>query len=454
MDLLFNFIVFAQLVMIAFSAYWFFKRNDELPIIVSGVTFIFSSYRFYSVSQGMGEWIETTVTFGLDYITDDDAFQALIYIALGEFTLLLTYFAMMREKLPIHVTDLKEKKLFPAPAAFIAIGFGVYLMAEQFRALNEDVIQNSYFFLFPLTLIGMSILLGTGWVFGGLPSRAHKIACLAFFACAVYATFGVVLRFQCFGLLVALTTTFTSFMDPRKRMVALAGTMVFGAFLFGASGALRASDNSLDKVAGISNTRGAFDRLIAAEDANMLDGFVILQQVYPNMLNYSWGGEHLEILTRPIPRSIWPDKPVGGFVNKLGLRDTEKDGNLGISPSIYGSFYGEGGVLGIFIFAVIYAAALAKLTTNLTRSHPVLYLMVRATLISWMFPLLRGGDVPGLYSWLGMSVLPILVFCFFKRQYLFKTFQKRARNQSAADALPVNVVATSPDGTPSMPLLP
>jgi hypothetical protein len=446
MDLLFNLVVLGQLLLITVSVYWFFKRNDELPLVVSGLTFVFSCYRFFAVSQGYAQWVETAYTFGLDYITDSDAFQALLYISLSELVLILTYFALMKEKLPLHDPKIINPKLLPKPTNILALAFVVFFVSEQCKALIMDGSQNNYVFLFPLTQIGMSILLAAIWVFGGFQTQVQKIVCSVFFACAAYATFGIVLRFQFFGLFIAVATTFTAFQIPRKRMTAMAGTLLVGIFLFGASGALRSSNDTFDKVAGLSNTTGAMDRLLAAEDANMLDGFVILQQVYPNMLEHTWGGEHFEILTRPIPRAIWPDKPVGGFVNKLGMRDTEKDGNLGISPSIYGSFYGEGGLIGLIFFAIIYGFGMAKAMTWLARSHPMVNLMGRAVFISWLFPLLRGGDIPGIYSWLGMSMLPILVFCYLKRNLLFNRFQRgkstpKPVQTERADLLPDTTVS-------------
>lgn len=63
----------------------------------------------------------------------------------------------------------------------------------------------------------------------------------------------------------------------------------------------------------------AFERNEKREDQNMLDGFMMLLDVYPYHLNYAYGMEHIEIALRPIPRSLWPGKPMGSYINKLGL---------------------------------------------------------------------------------------------------------------------------------------
>ncbi|OYT71277.1 MAG: hypothetical protein CFK52_08610 [Chloracidobacterium sp. CP2_5A] len=154
----------------------------------------------------------------------------------------------------------------------------------------------------------------------------------------------------------------------------------------------------------------------------MLDGFVIVRFVYPELIDFTLGLEHLEVVTRPIPRSLWPDKPVGGYVNKLGLRD-ESQGTLGISQSIYGSFYGEGGTIGIAVFAIIYGLGCAILTRWMVRLHPFVYTVLRGLFVAWLIPLLRGGDLPGIYAWLGMSSLTVLAFAWSNWRLLRKSNQ-------------------------------
>src|SRR5207248_5211382 len=109
-----------------------------------------------------------------------------------------------------------------------------------------------------------------------------------------------------------------------------------------AAGAMRKEDVEPDEF-----QQAAWERFVFASDADMLDGMVLLQQVYPDMLEFRHGMEHLEILARPIPRSLWPNKPLGGYMNKLGLIDKDSGFNLGISQSLFGSFYEEGGMIGV-----------------------------------------------------------------------------------------------------------
>jgi hypothetical protein len=162
----------------------------------------------------------------------------------------------------------------------------------------------------------------------------------------------------------------------------------------------------------------AWDRNKSTEDATMLDGFMMVLQVYPQHLNFHYGTEHLEILYRPIPRSIWPDKPLGGYANKLGLNDNMSGGSVGISQSIYGSFYGEGGVGGIVILSILYAVLLNYImVSSLKYKSDVRHLIKGITLASTI-PILRGGDLPGIYAFVGMTFWPVFYFIYNYKTYL------------------------------------
>jgi hypothetical protein len=122
------------------------------------------------------------------------------------------------------------------------------------------------------------------------------------------------MRFQFLGWFVAATIILSSGLSFVRRAQVLVIGLIGAVCLFAVAGALRNAEESTAEL-----EQSAWERFAFAEDANMLDGFVLLRQVYPQMLGYSYGGEHLEILERPIPRAWWPDKPVGGYMNKLGI---------------------------------------------------------------------------------------------------------------------------------------
>jgi hypothetical protein len=187
-------------------------------------------------------------------------------------------------------------------------------------------------------------------------------------------------------------------------------SLALGLGLFAVAGAMRGmSDEEMEL------PQGAWERFVRANDANMLDGFVLLTQVYPARLDYSYGGEHFEILLRPIPRAWWPNKPVGGYMNKLRLITRDTGFTLGISPSLFGSFYQEASYSGIVFLSVVYGVVFASLMRYGAGLHPVGGLVVRGVICASIIPLLRGGDLPGVYAWIGMTFWPLLLLLWFKR---------------------------------------
>ncbi len=417
MDTLFLLIVCIQTALLVFAGVWFFWRNDEAPLMIAGLTMFFSSYRYFAVTQGWGEWVETVHTFGLPPITDEDALEVLPLMAFGEFVLMAAYCARMRRKLPVVVAEGLQRLPPRTVSSLFTLGIVFFFLSEYARSAAFNLTSSSYLFLFPLTLIGVATLLVVAWRFGALHTPFQKGICLLIVAATAYNNFGAFLRFQFVGLVVGIAVALSVFYVPRQRAIALLLGGLVATLAFSMGGVLRQADNVNDKAAAFQRIDSSWERLKAGEDANMLDGFAIVRFVYPELMDFTLGMEHLEVLIRPIPRELWPDKPVGGYVNKLGLRDASQ-GLLGISQSIYGSFYGEGGIIGIAVFAVLYGLGLAAITEWMTTLHPFVYSVMRGLFVAWMIPLLRGGDLPGIYAWLGMSSLTVLIFAWSNRRLL------------------------------------
>jgi len=152
-------------------------------------------------------------------------------------------------------------------------------------------------------------------------------------------------------------------------------------------------------------------------------------QVYPQHLDYHWGSEHLEILYRPIPRSLWPNKPLGGYANKIGLNDNMGGGSVGISQSLYGSFYGEGGIFGIVVLCFIYALVLNRIMLISLRYKSDVRHLIKGITIASLVPLLRGGDLPGVYAFIGMTFWPVFYFIYKYKKFAVKIMQNNLRNE-------------------------
>jgi len=121
-------------------------------------------------------------------------------------------------------------------------------------------------------------------------------------------------------------------------------------------------------------------------------------------------------------------------MNKLGIITADTGFTLGISPSLFGSFYQEGGLVGVVLLSIIYGFGFGRLISFSTRIVPLAGLLLRGILAAAIVPLLRGGDLPGIYAWFGMSFWPCLLLLWLgQRQF----FARIPYQQQLADGAPV-----------------
>jgi oligosaccharide repeat unit polymerase len=269
-------------------------------------------------------------------------------------------------------------------------------------------------------LVGIATLVLCVWKFGGFTSIRTKLMAFSILIGVSYYTFSPTSRFQFLGWMLASAIVLSSSLRPKTRLMVFIMIAVLGISVFAVAGAMRGSDLSEDAL-----KESAWERVFSAEDANMVDGFVLMQQVYPKRLDFSRGMEHLEILMRPIPRAWWPEKPVGGYMNKLNITTHKGKGTLGISPSLIGSFYAEGGISGIIVCAIFYGRIFASIVSYAIRVHPFANILIRAILCACLIPLLRGGDLPGIYAWFGMAFWPCFLLLWIKRKYFKQNYRSK-----------------------------
>lgn len=402
-----------QAIWLAASIVWLFRRGDEVPSIVSGFLAYVASYRYYAVISSGSEGVSLT-NFGFGSITPQDLTTALYYIGFGETVFLATYMVAQNRRVtwrsirfaPKLIMGLRSDVLIFAPLALAMAAITKGRVGAMTGSGVSMLQMSGYLYMLPMMLISVGILLAVLWKINALNLMWHKaVAGLLVFG-LFSLTFGPSGRFQFIGwMLGGLVVVATGF-GPRRRasMLFVGACAIMAVFAF--AGAMRHPDGD------------AVERARSAEDANMLDGFVFIQKVYPMMLPYSMGQEHLDILLRPIPRALWPGKPVGGYMNKLGFTGLAAGFSLGISPTLFGSFYQEGAATGIFIFSVLYALVFSAIIRASVRAHPAAGLIIRGVVAAGIIPLFRGGDLPGIFAWLGMAFWPCVLLLWWKRYEL------------------------------------
>lgn len=423
MDIYSQFLLYAwlQIASVASSAIWFWRRRDELPLVISGFLFYIFSFRFWAMLNGLAAPVDIS-PFGFEPMSFLLGAEAQGVAVLSETVLLAAYMLTQTRKLPIgpiQVSPAFLRWLHPFTFVFAAVAVPVALVARATTSAQIDsgkamaFEMSAYLYELPFVLISVALLFALLWKCGGLRNKGQRgIAVLVIFLVAVI-TFGPTGRFQFLGWILAVTVIWCATDRVPRRLVTMA--LGFGAAiaLFGVAGALRSEDEDANL------KKDAWERLFFAEDANMLDGLVLLRQVYPDRLAYTYGGGLLEILERPIPRALWPGKPVGGYMNKLGLTTVDSGGTLGISPGLVGSFYEEGGVVAVVILSAAFGYGLGRLVRYSTKIPAFAGALIRAICCASLIPLLRGGDLPGIFAWIFMSFWPCFFVLWVGRRELF-----------------------------------
>ena len=417
----FEFQIFAaiQVFWLVVGLWQFVRRSDEVVLLSSLLITYYSSYRMWTLLTGIRQ-LGTISNLGFEAVTEPAAFEALRAIVLGQSIMLCTYMLFQTRSFPTlnfrlspaTAHNLQAKVVLAAlvllPVSYVVKGYA----AERFLggfALNFSA--SAYIRLFPLVLSTIAILLIFLWRFGDLDdgSRLLNLGLVGALFWLTYASQG---RFQFLAWLVAGGLIVSAAYRPITRLLLVAGVLALAAMVFSVAGTQRNYSGEYERVV-------AFDRIVRAEDANMLEGFALMQQVIPGVYGFRWGMEHLETLVRPIPRAWWPSKPVGNYMLlAIGLDGSQASGTIGISPSLFGSFYVEAGYPGIVFFSILYGLLLGRFMRWATTIHPVPGLLVRGLLCACLVPLLRGGDLAGIFAVLAMSFWPFILLLLFRRKQL------------------------------------
>ncbi len=428
-----------QIAWILLGVLWVVRKHDEIPLLISTLLFYVFTFRFWALLMGWTLPVDIS-NFGFDPVDVEGALDVQAVATLGETVLLSVYMLAQRRRIDVPHTLASPELLGWLKPRVVALGVICILVSLLARRSVEVQIASgksmafevsSYLSLFSLSLVGVAILIAALWKSRAFHLGGESFLAALLFVAIIYLTFQPGMRFQFLGWFVAVTIILSSGQSVVRRAQVLAIGLVGAVGLFAVAGALRNAEDPT-----VELEQSAWERFAFAQDANMLDGFVLLRQVYPRLLDYSYGREHLEIFERPIPRAWWPDKPVGGYMNKLGIITADTGFTLGISPSLFGSFYQEGGLVGVLLLSIIYGFGFGRLVSFSTRIVPLAGLLIRGILAAAIVPLLRGGDLPGIYAWFGMSFWPCLLLLSLRRREFCARIPHR---QQFAGAMPVQM---------------
>lgn len=429
-------------LLVLFALYMFFKYNDEWIALI--VFFFISSglNRYNAVLDKKSSWVRVAYSKGVNFfkMTDELGLEALNLFLLGTIILSVSYFIfslkLKGNKIKRKIDTSKQLDSFLIiHQSTIIFGFlGIFVinilaLSYAFTIIGAAFSGISYFLLFGMALGGMIVLIYLTLQSLDLKHNFFSKITLTFLMIfAIINSYDPYLRFQFLSWSIAVGIMFLK----DKKITSKIGYYIIGGVLviitFSVAGLSRR--NKLEQMSFSEIITKSIDRTNSAEDSNMLDGFMMILQVYPQHLNYQYGMQHLEILMRPIPRALWPEKPPGGYANKLGLNDNMQGDTVGISESIYGTFYGEGNIIGIFVFCILYGYLFARLFKIADMYDSDIKYLIKGIILASTIPLMRGGDLPGIAAFIGMTYWPVFVFLYGYRKYIAKENKRKKRINS------------------------
>jgi len=415
-----------SIMFLAISLFYFFYNDDEFLLLTISFFYLTGLSRYTAVLAKKANWVTVAYAVNFFHLTDSLALIALNMFLLGTCVLSISYI-IMRNTVKTKIINGENQILFKnfidhQRLSIVGI-FGLFLLINSYTkiALIGDTnlaYGKSYFFLFSLAIGGIILLV---YLLYKNLSFKYNFAIKSFFIgllfYAAYISYNPYLRFQFISWIVALGIIAVYKYSTFKKFMIYSAAGVITLMLFLVAGNSRIYNiNELSFERNVDMIKYRFD---IREDQNMLDGFMMVLQVYPKRVDYQYGMEHIEILLRPIPRILWADKPVGGYANKLGLNKNMPQGvTVGISQTLYGSFYGEGGIIGIIIFSILYAYFFASAFNYSKRYQSEMRYLIKGITLASAIPLLRGGDLPGIYAFIGMSYWPVFIIIFRYNRYL------------------------------------
>jgi len=413
---------FASLLLLLMAIRHFFKFNDEFLFLPVFFFYLTGISRYTAIVAGKATWVSVAYTRNIfTEMTLEKGMWALGLFFLGTFIFSVAYsiyngrmsYPDMVDNDDLFSEFIKEKRR-------IILGLFVFFVVlnSVFKGMISGSLAygNSYFFYFGMAIAGLILLAFLVYKsFSFTENFFVKILFLLLMIWAMYISYNPSLRFQFVSWMVALGILLTRNFTPwqKAKYYVMGG---IGLFMFFALAGVARTHN-LSQLSWKRSMELISARSESKSDQNMLDGFMMVLDVYPEHLDFSYGMEHIEILMRPIPRQLWPGKPVGGYHNKLGLNNLDY-GTVGISQTIYGSFYGEGGALAIIIFSILYGWLFVKLFRYAIRYESDMKWLLKGVIIASFIPILRGGDLPGIIAFIGMSYWPVFVLLWMYNKWL------------------------------------
>ncbi len=403
--------------------YYYINKKCEIPFFLAFFN-IMVQYRLLSLELGYGEWVN--YDYGVDFVFNlKIAYEVSVLILIGTSILMYSFMGFYNpNKKRIRDNDNYLKEFILSKKPYIIVGLAVFSVLQIALAKSN---AGGYGFLGKLGNTSFIILLFLVIINTDTKKGIVKIFYIGLFFFMTYLTWSSGLRFQFLGWMIPIGYYMVRNIKPSLKVFYIIAGIFFMMTIFSVARTLTYVANK--KVSYRQILDLSFQRMLIADDINFIDGFMMMYEIYPRYLDYDYGLEHLDIVLRPIPRAIWPSKPLAGWFQNFAAKYGKKTQMVGFSPTIYGVFYAEGAQAAIIIFSVLWAWALARLYSSFSGFTSILSIFCIGILLSSLVPILRSGDLPGDFAVVFMSYWPFIIFVrrykkFVKKQLIIEQIKK------------------------------
>jgi len=160
---------------------------------------------------------------------------------------------------------------------------------------------------------------------------------------------------------------------------------------------------------------GSFGKVASSNNFLGIKKTAVLMDIVPSEVPHTYGTTYLLWMITPIPRSIWPEKPIvriGGVLGEqvFGTRETN-----GIPPGFVGEAYLNFGWLGIPLVALCFGVIFRKFFESYGRncySSPRSILIYSILFVPIVFSSLS-SDFTGFISRSGQIIIPLIIAFWF-----------------------------------------
>jgi oligosaccharide repeat unit polymerase len=141
-------------------------------------------------------------------------------------------------------------------------------------------------------------------------------------------------------------------------------------------------------------------------EVNQVEIFALVTNLFPDSMPFLYGKTYLDLVYQPIPRSIWPNKPLpSGFL--LGQLFFGID--VGAPPTIIGDLYMNFGGVGVFLGMILYGIVWSAIDESFLRyKHNPVMVSMYVFFLSNAYRIVTRGFLPVAMSVL-LFVIPALV---------------------------------------------